>query len=396
MKKETILFIQKILGRSIWILLGIGTIILLASAINNKSLMICRKVDISISGAHNNIFIDESDVEKILENINEGTLIGKPVKYFDLAMMEDNLAKNDWIRKAEIFFDNNEVLQVNILEREPVARILTQSGESFYIDANTFKIPLSPKFSARLPIFTGFNDTSTSKSDTALLIGIKNISQYILKDSFWMAQIDQVAITKDQLFEMVPKIGNQLIEFGTADRYMEKFHYLFLFYKKVLSKVGWNRYSKINVEYSGQIISIKRGAGEIKMDSLKTAEIMKSILLKAQIQMADSSEVQLGQKDDLSQQIIPLVNIDLPNENLTILDKQKFQFANNIGVFPKKDTLKNRFPIKEDTAGFPLTVSKSYAQKQLHQYDSSYKVKTEKNAINNKKKKNSKPIIDDY
>ena len=57
-----------------------------------------------------------------------GKLEKMPVHSIDLAAMETELTKNRWIKKAELFFDNNNVLQVRITEREPIARIFTTSG----------------------------------------------------------------------------------------------------------------------------------------------------------------------------------------------------------------------------------------------------------------------------
>ena len=353
MTKQTLNKIKKILARSCWTLLGVGVIVLLISARNKKSLMVCQKVEITIKGVHNNIFIDEKDVEKILHSVIDGELVGKPLKYFDLSEIQETLQKNDWIKRAEVYFDNNEILWVNITEREPIARIFTTVGETFYIDSNNLKIPISGKFSARLPVFTGLRDTMKTKDDSLLLNNIKKLSLYILADSFWMAQIDQVDITKDNTFEMIPKIGNQLILFGNADNYQEKFHYLFLFYKNVLSKVGWNKYSTISVEYRGQIISVKRGVNEVKMDSLKTADIMNSILLKAQMQISDTTSIQLSQKDDNTQQVIPLINADLPDETIGLFQGSVFKpvVKNNSSIIKndsivKKEAKKDSVPIQ--------------------------------------------------
>lgn len=143
------------------------------------------------------------------------------------------------------------MLKINITEREPIARIFNSDGNSFYIDSSITKLSLSDKFSARLPVFTNFpaTDNSLTKADKNLLAEIKNISLYILQSPFWMAQIEQVDITPQKSFEMIPKIGNQVIVFGSSENYEEKFHNLFTFYKNVQSKVGWSKYSTLNVSY---------------------------------------------------------------------------------------------------------------------------------------------------
>jgi cell division protein FtsQ len=70
--------------------------------------------------------------------------------------MEAMVEKNPWVSNAEMFLDNNQVLQVRIEERQPVARVFTLDGNSFYLDSAALRLPLSDKISARVPMFTRF------------------------------------------------------------------------------------------------------------------------------------------------------------------------------------------------------------------------------------------------
>ncbi len=294
---------KKILINTLWSALGLGLIVLLVAAINKKNADHCRAVKISIQGVQNNLFIDKADVIQMLEKMNLGKFQGKALNEFDLAGMEAILKKNEWIKNAELYFDNNDVLKINVTEREPIARIFNTEGYSFYIDSSRTELPLSDKLSARLPVFTNFvAGNSFSKADNNLLNDIKNISLYISTNPFWMAQIEQVNITTERTFEMVPKIGNQLIIFGTADNYAEKFNNLLVFYKNVQSRVGWNKYSTLNVAYKNQVVAVKRGANDIKTDSLKSIQLMKQLIARAIKEANDSaSNIQLIQpKDDNS------------------------------------------------------------------------------------------------
>jgi len=294
--------IKSILVNTVWIMLGMGTIVLLVAAINKKDNNHCKAVEITIKGVQNNFFIDKSDVIRLLEKMNVGALKGKAITAFNLAGMEAMLERNEWIKNAELFFDNNDVLRINIMEREPIARIFNSAGNSFYIDSSITTLSLSDKFSARLPVFTNFPvaGNSLSKDDISLLAQIKNISLYISQSPFWMAQIEQVDINPNRSFEMIPKIGNQIIVFGSGENYEDKFNNLLIFYKNVQSKVGWNKYSTLNVSYKNQVIGLKRDAKEIKMDSLRAIQVMKLLVANAQRQANDSSNnIQLVQpKDD--------------------------------------------------------------------------------------------------
>ena len=316
---------RKIFANILWSLLGLATVVLLGAAINLKHNKHCKGVNINISGAQNNFFIDKTEISSILEKLSGGTLVGKTLGSFNLSAIEHTLKKNHWIRNAELFFDNNEVLRVDVTEREPVARIFTTTGSSFYLDSSLAALPLSDKSSARVPVFSNFpaQQNGFTKSDSLLLIEIKNISAYILKDAFWMAQIDQVDITPERTFEMIPKVGNQIILFGKADNYEEKFTNLLTFYKQVATKVGWNTYSKIDVQYKNQVVAVKRGADDIVQDLLRTKQMMQTIVIAMQQQANDSiHNIQLVQPQD--DNIIPVAPQldDIPDEQpLTVTPK---------------------------------------------------------------------------
>lgn len=314
---------KRIFGNLLWALLGFATVVLLGAAMSLRNNKHCKGVNINISGVQNNFFIDKKEISNILEALCGGALTGKTLGSFNLAAIENTLKKDQWIKNAELFFDNNEVLRVDVIEREPVARIFTNTGSSFYLDTALARLPLSDKSSARVPVFSNFpaQANTVTKADSNLLNDVKNISNYILKDPFWMAQIDQVDITADRTFEMIPKVGNQIIVFGNADNYEEKFDNLLTFYKQVATKVGWNKYSKINVQYKSQVVAVKRGTEDIVQDLLRTKQIMQSIVVNAQKQANDSiNNIQLEQpQDDNTIPVAPQLD-DMPDEQ-TIITK---------------------------------------------------------------------------
>ncbi|MEJ7672207.1 MAG: hypothetical protein WKF59_05755 [Chitinophagaceae bacterium] len=95
----------------------------------------------------------------------------------------------------------------------------------------------------------------------------------------------------------------------------EKFTNLLTFYKQVATKVGWNKYSKIDVQYKGQVVAVKRGVEDVVLDSLRTKQIMQNIVLNALKQANDSTKnIQLVQLPD--ENFIPVASQqnDIPDE----------------------------------------------------------------------------------
>jgi len=296
---------KKVLVVSVWLLLISGTVVLLVAAMSKKNNDPIAGIEIKISGVQNNYFISKKDVMEMLEKVNKGKLEKSTINSLDLAAMENRLEKDQWIKKAEIFYDNNNVLQVKITEREPIARIFTISGASFYIDSSLTRLPLSDKFSARLPVFTGFPTEVRvlKKQDSVLLNEVKILSEYIGSHPFWMAQIDQIDITSTSEFEMIPKLGNQVIRFGDVNNYQEKFNKLLAFYKQVQTRIGWNKYSVLDIRFKNQVVGVNRNAAEIKSDSLRSIQIMKSLIEEAKKNSNDSTKIQLPAATDDNERV---------------------------------------------------------------------------------------------
>jgi cell division protein FtsQ len=285
--------IKKILLAILWVTVGTGTTVLLVAAIRKKDATKCKDIEIKISGIeklNDPKFVDEDDILNTIKKFSNGDPKGRSIGNFDLRKIETELEKSKWVKNAELFFDNNDILKVNLQEREPVARVFTTGNASFYIDTALAMLPLSDKFSARLPVFTGFpsDNIILSAADSNLLSEVRDISIAIQQDSFRMAMIEQVDITPQRSFEMIPKMGNQLIVFGDAGAAEEKFNKLELFYKEVMVKSGWNKYSVINVQYKDQLVAKRRGAEDKTADSVRTLQIMQLIAASAAREAEDS------------------------------------------------------------------------------------------------------------
>lgn len=281
---------RKVLTTLLWVFVAAAGMFLLVAAVRSNDAKKCNGIDIEILGVSNNFFIDKEDVLAIVNNFSGGQVEGKAISSFNLGAMENNLEKDVWVKNAELFFDNNQVLRISIDEREPVARVFSLSGKSFYIDSSVRVLPLSDKFSARLPVFTGFahNPDFISKADSNLLVNIRQLSMLLQADSFLMAMIEQVDITSQRKFEMLPKIGSQVIMFGDGEDAEEKFEKLRRFYRSVMTKSGWYKYSVINLQYKNQVVAKIRDAADKTSDSLRALQMMQVIAERAARQASDS------------------------------------------------------------------------------------------------------------
>lgn len=270
--------IRKIIFIAVWLCIGGGMLTLLLAAISSKKKGICRNYVISLRGPENNFFMNEKDVEQLLENATGGAVRGQAIESFNLNEMEQALEKNTWISEAELYFDNKDVLHINVMEKEPVARMFTISGKSFYIDNTGMKMPLSDKLSAKVPVFTGFPDRKTRNiNDSVLLNNVKSMADYIISSPFWSAQVAQIDITPDGKFEMIPVVGNHIVKLGDGGDIAARFSRLMVFYRQVLSRTGFDKYKVIDVQYKGQVVASKY-AGDPKVDSVQLRKNVEKLL----------------------------------------------------------------------------------------------------------------------
>ena len=260
---------------------------LLAAAMRQQKSDRCSNYVIKINGARENLFVQEKDVYKILSAATKGAIKGQSRTSFDLMKMEQQLEKNVWIKDAELYFDNKDVLHVNVTEREPVARIFTVAGKTWYIDNEKKQMPLSDNLSADVTVFTGFPVKKVvSKRDKELLHSIRLLAEFVNNNPFWKAQVAQIDITAERELEMIPVVGNHIVKLGKPEDFETKFNRLFTFYKQVLSKTGFNKYQSIDVQFSGQVVGVKGNVS--KVDSVQLRRNVEKLLQLARSMQQDT------------------------------------------------------------------------------------------------------------
>lgn len=218
---------------------------------------VCRDVVVHFKNENENPFLDAENVKQILET---SLILGEPYYKINLQALENKLKKNPFVENAEIFIRSDRALQVNVELKEVAARVFENNGKSYYIDFQGKKLPLSNNYTARTIIIRGdfkeeshkrFIQNEHLKNSLALL---KFISQHF---EFSLI-ISELKISEEGNIEIYPELGNFVIDFGSIENYQQKLQHLWMFYKSVLPKVGWNYYDKIVLKYNNQILGRKK------------------------------------------------------------------------------------------------------------------------------------------
>lgn len=269
MQDKTKIVLRRIGTSILWMAVLAGFAVLLVAAVQDKDASRCSGIVVKITGSDDNYFIEEKDIKSLVAKDRSVNPVGMPIGEINISNLEKIVERDPWVKHAEIFFDNQQKLNIKVVQREPVARVFTFSGNSFYLDETADRIPVSPRYAARVPVFTGFptDGGKLQKSDSLLSAQIIDMGRYILTNDFWMAQVEQIMITGDRKMEFIPKLGDHIITFGEGTDVEKKFTKLLAFYKEGLNKVGWNNYTRINVAYENEVVCTRKdGKAPIQPD----------------------------------------------------------------------------------------------------------------------------------
>lgn len=260
-RKKLIRAVTKIGKLTLWTSGITMFFVVMIAAAGKQRKVTCSEIGIHIDEKSGLFFIDETDVRKVFKGLCGGDLEGTPIKMIDLNMLEHELEKSPFVKTAEVYAGIDGQLHVKIEQKRPIMRVINSNGVSYYITENGQMIPVSDKFTCRVPVATGNIGTNAytkpGVTDSSVLAQLYQLGQFIDQDPFWNALVEQIQVDKRGHFELVPMVGSHTILIGDASNLEEKFRRLMIFYKEVLKNVDEEKYKTINVQYKDQIICTK-------------------------------------------------------------------------------------------------------------------------------------------
>ena len=255
MSEERKISSKKVLRFSIGALLVAVFMVALVAASRQQNNKAIKGMEVHLNDEHEFSFLQRKDIEALLLRNRNIDLAQTAISKLDLRLMEDIARTNPWVAKADIFVDNRQVLQVNITQREPVARIFDINGSSYYMDSLLNTMPVSQGYAYPAPVFTNVPVLRNDSIQANLHQKIAYLSEMIGRDSFWHAQVTQIEVQPDQTFVLIPLFGDQRILIGDTANVQEKLKHLFAFYKNVSGKIGWDKYETLDVRYKNQVVA---------------------------------------------------------------------------------------------------------------------------------------------
>lgn len=237
---------------SIVLLLVIAYLVVAISAFNRKPAgQVCHDMELVIKDSVFAGFITKKEVISILEKKGISP-IGKPMDGIRSKTLERELEKHPLIDEVECYKTPSGKLCVEVSQRIPILRVMSANGENYFLDNKGTVMPPDAKCVAHLAVATGKVEKSFAMRD------LYKFGVFLQNNKFWDAQIEQINVLSDKSVELVPRVGNHIIYLGKLNDFEHKLARVKKFYERGLNQVGWNKYSRISVEFSNQIICTKK------------------------------------------------------------------------------------------------------------------------------------------
>ena len=193
-------------------------------------------------------FVDQETVNKLLiENKGEPQSIEKDK--VDLNKLEKALNDHSMIEKSDVFVSIDGVLKAVVKQKTPIARVFN-GEESFYIDYEGGRMPLSRNFTARVPLVSG-EINKENIEDLAELFRI------IYDDEFLRKNIIGVQIMSNGSLKMLNRNFSYQIDFGGAKRMQAKFNNYKAFFQKAVLDSSLYKYKTIDLRFAQQVVCTK-------------------------------------------------------------------------------------------------------------------------------------------
>ncbi len=253
----------------------VGGIVLLGFVEHSTGERPISDIKVRVHGTEGVHFIDEATIERAV--LDQGNaVLGAPLGQVDLPSIEDRLRAIPAVAAAEVYHTMDGILHVKVRQREPVVRVFTRDGESFYIDKEGWTMPVSEVWTARVPVVSGqLSEIGVRDGVRAVALDgatdervlsddIHRLALFIRAHPLWNAMVDQITVDAAGVFELVPKVGAQRIVLGTAAQWpneqalADRFTKLEHFYREGIPRSDWRRYARIDLRFAGQIVCTQR------------------------------------------------------------------------------------------------------------------------------------------
>jgi cell division protein FtsQ len=210
----------------------------------------CKDLVVKIQNDREKRFVTEADITSALKQAKLDPL-GMQLSNINTYKIETELMKNGMIDKVDVYKTPSGTIKIDVSQKTPILRVMSIRGD-FYIDSKGRTMPVSRRYIVHVPIANGYIENELATTD------LYKFALFLQENEFWNNQIEQIYVHPDRDIELIPRVGDHRIILGTFDNFKEKLDNLQLFYEQAIPKLGWERYSSINLKFKNQVVCTKK------------------------------------------------------------------------------------------------------------------------------------------
>lgn len=196
---------------------------------------------------NNNVYITDNEVKN---TITQGRLLDQiKVDNSIISQMESRIDAHQMVKNAEVYLSVDGVLNVDVLQRSPIARVW-QNGSFYYMDDQGKKMPLSDHYSQRVLLVSGEINSENSQE-------IYNIVQWIRADDFLEKNVTVLQVLPKKKYQLYLRIPHFKVMLGDSRDFLSKINKLKAFYKKAEQDSLLNLYDVVDLQYDNQVVATK-------------------------------------------------------------------------------------------------------------------------------------------
>ncbi len=209
----------------------------------------CTGLKVNVLDSDDSRFVTTQEIVTLLEN-QRAKYKGLSFAKINLQAVEKAVKKHPMVNFVSCYQTPSGTLNIDVKQRKPVFQVLTDRN-NFYVDENRLRMPISTKYAVYVPIVTGYVNKDFIRNELFdFIVSLQD-------DDFWSNQITQIYVHPNLDVELIPRVGSHVIYLGSVKNADQKLAKLFTFYKEGLPRVGWNRYTRIDLRYRDQVVCIK-------------------------------------------------------------------------------------------------------------------------------------------
>ena len=216
-----------------------------------------KKVEFSISSPTEMYLINEEDLKVYLYQFID-TLEQSSKSDISLFQIERILKDNSHIKSVEAYFDRVSNIHIDVDLKQPLLRYIERGKRGYYISEEGDKIQWTTNYTPRLIIVRGnlvkelVNDSINPEFESQLKM-ISKCGKMISESSYLQSMVDEILFKSANDIQLVSKIGNGRVLLGDTSDLAEKLNRVEVFYQEAYPRMGWEKYSQIDVRFKEKV-----------------------------------------------------------------------------------------------------------------------------------------------